>query len=123
MAETKVPRRSVVAQIAELLESPEIVEFMRELDDLRWTGRRGYGSRALVGAALVKSLYNVPTWTRTVGLVSEHDALRDVLGTCPSVYACYRFCEKLRKNAPTLAKCLDGLVTSLKCEIPGFGTD
>jgi hypothetical protein len=51
----------------------------------------------MVGMALAKSIYCVPTRTRTVALVSEHAALREAIGgTVPSVYACYRFATKLR---------------------------
>ena len=42
----------------------------------RWTGRPGYPVRTMVGMALAKSLYTLPTWTRTVALVREHAALR-----------------------------------------------
>jgi hypothetical protein len=52
----------------------------------------------MVGMALTKSLYAIPTWTRTVALVREHAALRLALGCGgepPSVYACYRFSAKL----------------------------
>jgi hypothetical protein len=47
----------------------------------RWTSRKGYGSRALVGACLVKSMYAIPTWSRTAALVAEHQALRSPRGT------------------------------------------
>jgi hypothetical protein len=48
-----------------------------ELDELRWTGRKGYGARTLVGACLVESLYAIPTWTRVSALIAEHRALAD----------------------------------------------
>jgi hypothetical protein len=32
----------------------------------------------MIGMALAKSLYTVPTWTRTVALVREHPALAAV---------------------------------------------
>jgi hypothetical protein len=52
----------------------------------------------MVGMALAKSLYSIPTWTRTVALVREHAALREAIGgEVPSVYACYRFATKLRR--------------------------
>jgi len=56
------------AEIAEILDSPEVSALVAELDALRWTGRKGYGSRALIGACLVKSLYAIPTWSRTAAL-------------------------------------------------------
>jgi hypothetical protein len=42
-----VPRGSVAALVSELLDSPEIADLISELDALRWTGRKGYGVRAL----------------------------------------------------------------------------
>ena len=121
MAKTNVPPRSVADQLAGLLESPEIDELISELDALRWTGRNGYGSRALVGACLVKSLYALPTWTRTTRLIAEHAALQDALGGSPSVWACYRFTVKLREHAPILSACLDRVVAALAERLPGYG--
>ena len=93
----KVPPRSAATELAGLLDSPEIGRLIVELDETRWTGRPGYPLRAMVGVALAKSLYSIPTWTRTVALVREHDALREAIGgECPSVYAAYRFAAKLR---------------------------
>jgi len=71
------PRVSKAAALADLLDSPEIASLISELDATRWTGRPGYPLRAMVGVALAKSLYSIPTWTRTVALVREHDALRE----------------------------------------------
>jgi hypothetical protein len=65
MAGTTVPRRSVAAELRSLLDSPEIGALIDELEALRLTGRRGYGVRTLLGACLVRSLYALPTWTRT----------------------------------------------------------
>lgn len=75
--DSKVARRSVAAEISGLLDSPEIAELTAELDGLRWTGRKGYGSRALIGACLVKSLYAIPTWSRTAALIGEHEAIQE----------------------------------------------
>jgi len=54
----------------------------------------------MIEMALAKSIYAIPTWTRTVALVREHEALRAAItqgsGDVPSVYACYRFTAKLR---------------------------
>jgi hypothetical protein len=101
MAGPTVPSRSDAVQVAALLDSPEIDQLVTELTATRWTGRPGYPLRAMVGMALAKSLYTLPTWTRTVGLVREHAALRAALGcpdatSVPSVSACYRFTAKLR---------------------------
>ena len=55
----------------------------------------------MVGLCLAKSLYAIPTWMKTVALVREHWALQRALGcegNPPSVFAAYRFAEKLRGN-------------------------
>jgi len=80
----------------------------------------------MVGMTLAKSLYVIPTWTRTVALVSEHAALLAAVagtGGCPSVYACYRFTAKLRANGDLLAACIDGVLAALKVQTPEMGTD
>jgi len=74
---------------------------------LRWTGRKGYGAHTMIGACLIKSLYAIPTWTRTAALIREHVALSDALGGMPSEWACYRFAKKLREHKPLLDACLD----------------
>src|ERR1019366_396750 len=90
MAGRSIPRGRDAKGLAELLASPEIKMLIADLEETRWTGRPGYPIRSMVGMALVKSLYALPTWTRTVRLVAEHGGLRRVLGTIPSVDACYR---------------------------------
>jgi hypothetical protein len=78
----------------------------------------------MVGMALAKSLYCVPTWTRTVALVREHDALRLAItgdGECPSVYACYRFSAKLRAYKPLLDACIDAVTARLHEHHPTMG--
>jgi hypothetical protein len=80
----------------------------------------------MVGMALAKSMYAIPTWTRTVALVREHSALRAaVVGSLssdvPSVYACYRFTAKLRVYSDMLDRCLDGVTASLSEQIPEYG--
>ena len=121
MASDNVPRRSVAAEVSGLLDSPEIAALITELDALRWTGRKGYGARALVGACLVKSLYAIPTWSRTAALIGEHAGLQDALGGAPSVYACYRFTVKLREHKPMLDACLSRVLESLSGELPAMG--
>jgi hypothetical protein len=95
MADPTVPRRHDAEQVSVLLDSPEITRLITDLEATRWTGRPGYPIRAMVGMALTKSLYALPTWTRTAALVRDHAALRAALGCAdtdsPSVYACYRF--------------------------------
>ncbi len=95
----KVPPQAAVGRLAGLLDSPEIAALVSELEATRWAGRPGYPICAMVGMALAKSIYAVPTWTKTVALVREHAALRNAIaphGDVPSVYACYRFTAKLR---------------------------
>src|SRR2546421_1440645 len=123
MASGKVARRADAHEISALLDSPEVTALIAELDALRWTGRKGYGARALVGAALVKSLYGLATWTRTASLIEDHPGLQAALGGCPSVWACYRFTTKLRKHSGKLADCLDRIAVSLQAELPGLGGD
>ena len=123
MAGRTVTGRSLARTLTTILDSPEITGSIRELEGLRWTGRKGYPVRSLVGACLAKSLYAIPTWTRTVALIKEHAALQEALGGCPSVYACYRFTAKLRKHKPLLDACLERVTASLRNQIPEYGED
>src|SRR4051794_15272196 len=92
MATGKVARRTAVGDVGEILDSPEITALIAELDALRDTrGNKGYGTRTLVGACLIKALFNLATWTWTVALIAEHPGLQDILGGAPSPWACYRF--------------------------------
>jgi hypothetical protein len=79
----------------------------------------------MVGMALAKSMYAIPTWTRTVALVREHSALRAALGSdeCPSVYACYRFAAKLRAYGDLLDTCISQVLDALKARTPEMGRD
>jgi len=56
-----------------------------------------------------------------VRLVREHDGLARVLRACPSADACYRFTKKLREHGDALARCIDGVLASLKAEMPDLG--
>ena len=123
MAVQTVPRRSVASDLSGLLDSPEIAALIGELDALRWTGRKGYPTRALIGACLAKAAYAIPTWTRTVALIGEHRALAEAIGGTPSVFACYRFAAKLRQHKPLLDACLDRVTASLRAELPEYGQD
>jgi transposase, IS5 family len=123
---SKVSPRSDAVQVAALLDSPEIDRLVTELAATRWTGRPGYPIRTMVGMALAKSLYTLPTWTRTVALVSEHAALRTALGCpdvadVPSVHACYRFTAKLRTFKPLLDAYLDRVTAALHEQMPNLG--
>ena len=115
--------RSASSELASLLDSPEITRLVDDLEQTRWTGRPGYPIRAMVGVALVKSLYAIPTWTRAVALVREHAALQAACGAAPSVYACYRFAGKLRAHKPLLDACLDRLAGALRAELPDYGRE
>ncbi len=121
MAGHTVTPRSAVSELASLLDSPEIGRLIAELEETRWTGRPGYPIRAMVGMALVKSLFAVPTWSRTAALVAEHPALQRTLGAVPSVYACYRFTAKLRQFKPLLDACIAQVLASLGAQDPEMG--
>jgi hypothetical protein len=124
MAFGKVARRTVVSDVAALLDSPEISALILELESLRDSrGRKGYGARALVGACLTKSLFGIPTWTMVAALIAEHPGLQDALGGKPSCWAMYRFATKLRANRPALAACLDACAASLQTHHPDMGRD
>jgi hypothetical protein len=90
---------------------------------LKLRKRRGYGTRALIGACLVRSIYALPTWTRTAQLIAEHAALADAVGGTPSEWACYRFMTKLRQHSTALADCVDAIADSLRRELPDYGAD
>jgi hypothetical protein len=115
-----------IGQLSVLLDSPEIGRLVRELEATRWTGRPGFPIRTMVGLALVKSLYALPTWTRVVGLVADHSRLQRILG-CegdpPSKWAAYRFAEKLRDNGEMVERCIDSVVEGLKATLPTYGTN
>jgi Transposase DDE domain len=118
------PKVSRCSALAGLLDAPEIDRLVAELQGTRWTGRPGYPLRAMVGMALAKSLYAIPTWTRMVALVREHSALAAVIapdGDVPSVYACYRFTAKLRDHAHLLDGCIARVLTRLKSQHPDMG--
>jgi transposase len=120
LASSNVPRRRV-AELAAILDSPEITRLIEELEGLRWTGRRGYPVRSLLGVALAKSIYAIPTWSATIALVHEHEGLQRALGDCPSVYAAYRFSVKLRHHAHLLEGCIERVLERLRAERPGMG--
>lgn len=116
MIPTNVPR-----QLGVILDTPEIRGLIDQLDSARATGRPGYPTRALLGVALCKTLYAIPTWSRTLRLVHEHEGLQRVLGTTPSVYAAYRFSNKLRAHTQLLEDCTERVLTRLRAEKPGMG--
>ena len=99
------------------------MELIARIDGLKLRKRRGYGTRTLIGACLVRSIYHLPTWTRTVELIAEHAALADAIGGTPSEWAVYRFMTKLREHAVTLAECVDRIANELRRELPDYGRD
>ncbi|MCA1706738.1 MAG: transposase [Actinobacteria bacterium] len=122
MAKASVPPNRGAEQIKRLLASPEICDLIADLEATRWTGRPGYPIRTMVGMVLVKSLYVLPTWTRTVALVTEHTALRSAIGgTVPSVDALYRFTRKLREHKTLLDTAIAQVLISLREQLPEFG--
>jgi transposase, IS5 family len=126
MTTQNVARRSVADDLSAILASPEVSRLIDELAQTRWTGRPGYPMRTMVGMALAKSLYALPTWTRTVALVREHPALAAVIapdGALPSIDACYRFTRKLREHKPLLEGCIASVVRALKKRNPLLGWD
>jgi transposase len=126
MTSPNVSRRSVAADLASVLGSPEVGHLIDELQATRETGRPGYPLRAMVGMALAKSMYALPTWTRTVRLVREHSELAAVIvpdGDVPSHWACYRFTAKLRGHTTALEECIASVVRALKRQNPLLGWD
>jgi hypothetical protein len=126
MASPKVAGGTASAVLKSVLDSPEIGRLIEELEATRWTGRPGYPIRTMVGLCLAKSIYAIPTWTKVVGLVAEHWKLQRVLGcegNPPSVYAAYRFAEKLRRHSDKLERCIDSVIAGLKDKLPNYGTD
>lgn len=77
----------------------------------------------MVGMMLAKAMYALPTWSRTVRLVTEHDGLQRVIGCAPSEWACYRFTRTLRKHSEKLAACLERIIASLGETLPGLGVN
>jgi hypothetical protein len=124
LASANVARCSASAELSQLLDSPEIGRLIADLEATRWTGRPGYPIRTMVGLALAKSLYVIPTWTRAVALVAEHQALQVALG-CegdpPSVYAAYRFAAKLRAHQALLDECIGRVTDGLRAKLKGYG--
>jgi hypothetical protein len=124
MATGKVARRTAVGDVGAILDSPEVTALIAAIEavgDRR--GRTGYGTRALVGACLVKGLFALPTWTWVAALIAEHPGLQDALDGSPSISACYRFTRKLRANHAALADCLDACAASLREQYPTIGRD
>jgi hypothetical protein len=85
-------------------------------------GPPGDPIRAMIGMALVKGLYAIPTWSRVSRLVAEHPALQAVLGAAPSQWACYRFARMLReRDGWALMQCMNNVLASLREQNPDMG--
>jgi transposase, IS5 family len=117
---------SCAEELATMLDSLEVAGLIEAIEQVRWTGRPGYAIRFLVGVALTKSLYAIPTWTRTVSLVREHAGLRAAIGCkddrqVPSIDAIYRFIKKLRIHDGLLADCVEDVLKALKEQNPDMG--
>jgi hypothetical protein len=121
MASTTVASTRDAAHVGALLSSPEISALITQLEQTRWTGRPGYPIRSMVGLALVKSVYELKTWTRAVTLVGDHAALRDALGASPSVDAAYRFARKMREHNAKLTSCIETVLAALHGIKPEMG--
>lgn len=129
MVDSKLPAASAAAEICRILDSPEIRALIEDLEATRWTGRPGYRIRTQIGMVLVKHLYCIPFWSRTVALVKEHDALRTAIGCTgsgepdgvPSEDALRRFREKLMDHWKLLVDCSDQILASLKKHHPEMG--
>jgi transposase len=121
MASSNVASGRDAAHVGALLDSPEIAGLITQLEETRWTGRPGYPIRAMVGLALVKNVYALKTWTRAVGLVADHAALRETLGAAPSDDAAYRFTKKLHEHNAKLTSCLEEVLAALHGIKPEMG--
>jgi hypothetical protein len=80
LAAQNLAARSPLDLLRSVLDLPEIQTLIREIEDARIVGRKGYGPRALLGACIGKTLYVLPTWTRIARLIEEHPELQKVLG-------------------------------------------
>jgi transposase, IS5 family len=114
--------------VSVILDSIEITDLVEQLEFLRWTGRPGYSTKTMFGVALTKSLYAIPTWTRTLALVREHAGLRSAIGCeedrdVPSIDAMYRFTKKLRRCEGQRQACIDSVLEALRSKNPGMGKD
>lgn len=126
MDSKKVARRSEVQELAAHLDFPEVQQLIKQLAETRWTGRPGYAIRTMVGLLLTKSLFALPTWTRTIALVRDHDGLREVLDCIhdedmPSIHAMYRFTKKMLAHESGLEACVQGVLVRHHEKHPDMG--
>lgn len=117
---------ATAADIGRILDSPEMAKLVRDIEALRWTGRKGYPVRSLLGACLVKHAYGIACWSRVAALVSDHSALQQALQAAPSVYALYRFKDKLfksDKHRSAFQNAIGAIQERLKKELPSYGKE
>jgi hypothetical protein len=78
----------------------------------------------MVGMCLVKTLYALPTWSRTCRLVAEHPTLQAILGCAPSQWSCYRFARQMRERDDwALSQCINDVLSSRRETLPNMGRD
>lgn len=114
--------------VSVILDSIEVTDLVEQLDLLHWTGRPGYSTRTMMGIVLTKSLYAIPTWTRTLTLVRDHSGLRAAIGCerdqdVPSIDAVYRFTKKLSSCEGQRQACIDAVLDALRSKKPEMGND
>ncbi len=75
----------------------------------------------MVGMALAKSLYAVPTWTRLVALVTEHEALRAAITDGTRTFGPYT--GSLQSSTPTaiFSTGVDRVTAALGAAPPSMG--
>lgn len=107
------PSRYDPGVVAEVLNRPEVKDFIDDLEYRRWTGRPGYPLRSAVGALVVRDCYGLHSLAEAVRLIGRHEGLQEVLrggefsgledagDVTPSGWACYRL-ERLLRDEPEL---------------------
>lgn len=124
MAKPTVTRASALPDlVAAILDSPEFEQIISEIEDARLTGRKGYGTRALFGAYLIKHLDVRITWRRTARAIADSESLTAACGGAPSEWACYRFGRKLLDQPLLRAKLISALQAALRDLLPGYGME
>ena len=114
-------RLQLMDRVGVALDSPGVVSLIRELERLRWTGRVGYGPRALLGVCVVRFIYGLTSWVAAARLVGEHAGLRAILGVAPSKDAVWRFTRKLRHRLDVLADAATVALAALAERLPRLG--
>ncbi len=124
MTTTKVARRSVAGNLSDILASSSLPTHRRAATDpLYGPSRLPVEGDDRHGAGEVA--FALPTWTRTVALVTEHAALAAVIAPDGEslVRSCYRFTAKLREHTDLLEGCIANVLKELKKRNPVLGWD